>query len=282
MASSFQDKKLNPQKYILDTSQKILFIRHGQTICNSDKNYNTRKFNPDYIDSHLSENGKKQCLKLQSILEKFNIEAIYVSPLYRSLETVKYMVENLNYKGEIIVHPLITECPNFIDDFIFDINQTKEDFRELKINWNIFDESIKQYNKWEQNFFYFEFFNKLDEKIKNIKYNKMLDLYKNENLNELKKEIVEEIVKNIFKEEKNIKPFESFKHVYERFLEFKNFLMNKYKDSMNDLNKKIIVITHGDFLRVITNKYLYNNDDENFFPKDCYHYKNCDIISILT
>ena len=89
-------------------------------------------------------------------------------------------------------------------------------------------------------------------------------------------------MKNIFKEEKNIKPFESFKHVYERFLEFKNFLMNKYKDSMNDLNKKIIVITHGDFLRVITNKYLYNNDDENFFPKDCCHCKNCDIISILT
>ena len=274
------ENKLNNQKYTSDTKGKFLFIRHGQTVCNSDKNYKERKINENYIDSHLSEKGIKQTRQLNETLDKFEIEAIYVSPLYRSLETAKYMIENLDYKGEIIVHPLITECPNCIDDFIFDIKQTKKDFSDLGINWNIFDECIKSYKKWDENFYYFEYFNKLNENQKIIKYNKLLDLYKKGEMIQLKKEIVKEIPKIIFNDEYSLKPFESFKHVYSRFLDFKQFLISKYKNSINDLNKKIIVVTHGDFLGVITNKYLYNNDDLNFFPEDCCHCRNCEIISI--
>ena len=126
-------KKLNPQKYSLDLNGKFLFIRHGQTICNSDKNYKERKINENYIDSHLSENGIKQTKKLKEKLDKLDIEAIYVSPLYRSLETAKYLIEDINYNGEIIINPLISECPNCIDDFIFDINETKKDFEVMDI-----------------------------------------------------------------------------------------------------------------------------------------------------
>ena len=72
-----------------------------------------------------------------------------------------------------------------------------------------------------------------------------------------------------------INPFESFKLVYSRFLEFKNFLSTKHKAiNQNDSNKKIIVITHSNFLGVITNKYLYDNDNINYFPKECCHCKN--------
>ena len=147
-------KKLNLQKYSSDLNGKFLFIRHGQTICNSDKNYKERKINENYIDSHLSEKGIKQTKKLKEKLDKLDIEAIYVSPLYRSLETAKYLIEDINYKGEIIIHPLISECPNCIDDFIFDINETKKDFDNSNINWNVFDEYIKKYGKWEPNFYY--------------------------------------------------------------------------------------------------------------------------------
>ena len=273
-------KKLNPQKYSLDLNGKFLFIRHGQTICNSDKNYKERKINENYIDSHLSEKGINQTKKLREKLDKLNIEAIYVSPLYRSLETAKYLIEGINFSGEIIIHPLISECPNCIDDFIFDINETKKDFDNLNINWNVFDEYIKKYDKWEPNFYYFEYFNRLEQNQKIIKYNKLLDIYKKRDMIEFKKEIVQEIPKIIFNNGKLIQPFESFKHVYSRFLDFIEYLKIKHKESLDDLNKKIIVITHGDFLGVITNKYLYDNDDVNSFPKDCCHCKNCDIISI--
>ena len=214
-------------------------------------------------------------------LDKFDIEAIYVSPLYRSIETAKYMIENLNYKGEIIVHPLIIECLNCIDDIIFDVRETRKDFQDLNINWSIFDEYVNKYQKWDENFYYFEFFNRLDEEQKNNKYKKLLDLYKSGNMLEFKKGIVEEIPRKIFNEDLSINPFESFKLVYSRFLEFKNFLANRHKDKEpNDLNKKIIVITHSNFLGVVTSKYLFENDDINYFPKDCCHCNNCDIVSI--
>ena len=128
-------------------------------------------------------------------------------------------------------------------------------------------------------FFYFEYFNRLDENQKNIKYNKLLDLYNKGDMNEFKKEIVNEMPRIIFNKD-SLQPFESFKHVYSRFLEFKNFLGEKHKDSLNDIDKKVLVVTHGDFLGVITNKFLYENDDINFYPDDCCHCKNCDIISI--
>ena len=98
-------------------------------------------------------------------------------------------------------------------------------------------------------------------------------------MNSLKKEIVNEIPKIIFNTE-SFKPFESFKHVYSRFLTFKQFLLNKHKYTLNDSNQKVLVITHGDYLTVITNKYLFDDDKINFFPKDCCYCKNCDIISL--
>ena len=271
---------LNNQEYSLDIKGKFLFIRHGQTICNSDKNYKERKFNPYYLDSHLSQKGINQTKELKNIINNLNIESIYVSPLYRPLETAKYMLEEkTNYKGDIIVHPLIIECPNCIDDFIYDINETKKDFNNLNINWTIFDNYINKYKNWNDNFYYFEYFNRLEDNEKSRKYNKLLNLYNNKDIFNLKKEIVNEMPKIIFNKN-GLQPFESFKHVYSRFLEFKNFLSEKHKDSLNDFDKKAIVVTHGDFLGVITNKYLYENDDINSYPEDCCYCRNCDIISI--
>ena len=184
-----------------------------------------------------------------------------------------------NFKGEIIVHPLIIECPNCIDDFIYDINKTKNDFKDLNVNWNIFDESVRKYQNWDINFYYFEYFNRLSDTQKKIKHQKLLDLYNKKDMDNLKKEIANEMPKIIFADE-GLQPFESFKHVYSRFLEFKKFLSEKHKDSLDNFDSKVIIVTHGDFLGVITNKYLYENDDINSFARDCCHCKNCDIISI--
>ena len=272
--------KINEQKYSSDSKGKFLFIRHGQTVCNSDKNYKERKINPDYLDSHLSKKGIKQTKELNNTTKILKIESIYVSPLYRSLETVKYMLEgSSNFKGEIIVHPLIIECPNCIDDFIYDINETKNDFKDLNVNWNVFDDIIKKYKNWNENFYYFEYFNRLNDSQKYIKYQKLADLYNKKDMFNLKNEIVNEMPKIIFNGEE-FHPFESFKHAYSRFLEFKEYLIEKHKDNLDNFDNKVIIVTHGDFLSVITNKYLYENEDENDFPEDCCFCKNCGIISI--
>ena len=270
---------LNPQKYSKDLEGKILFIRHGQTICNSDKNSKERKINPEYIDSHLSKEGIEQSKALHNTIKKLNIESIYVSPLYRTLETVQYILgDDPEYKGEITVHPLLIESLNCIDDLVYNISETKNNFKNLNVNWNVFDDFVKDI-KLNENFYYFNFFNRMNDEDKKTKYNKFLDLYNNNKLAELKKEIVNEIPKIIFKND-NFEPFESFKHVYERFLGFKKFLIEKHKDTLNDVNKKIIVISHGDFISSITNKYLFEDDNINSFPKDGSRPKNCDIISI--
>ena len=211
-------------------------------------------------------------------MEEAVFYSIYVSPLYRSLETAKYILEeNPNYKGQIIVHPLIIECPNCIDDFIYDIKKTKNDFKDLNINWDIFNQYTNK--KWNENFYYFEYFNRMNENQKLDKFNKLLNLYNKGDMNNYKIEMVNEFPRMIFNEQ-SLQPFESFKHVYSRFLEFKNFLVERHKKTLNEIDKKVLVITHGDFLGVITNKYLYGNDEENYFPKDCCYCKNCDIISI--
>ena len=126
----------------------------------------------------------------------------------------------------------------------------------------------------------FIIFNRLDENEKDIKYNKLLKLYKNRDMENLKKEVVKEIPQIIFKDVNSLQPFESFKHVYSRFLDFKNYLISNHKDTLEDSNQKVIIITHGDFLGIITNKYLYESDNVNYFPKECFYCKNCDIISI--
>ena len=228
----------------------------------------------------MSKKGIKQSKELKNIIKNMNIECIYVSPLYRSLETVKYVIEdNPSFHYQIIVHPLIIECLNCIDDIIYNIKETKDNFKDLNIKWDIFDKYVNEYKNWNENFYYFEYFNRLEENKKNIKYNKLLNLYNKGDMNNLKNEIVNEIPKVIF--QKNyLQPFESFKHVYSRFLEFKEYLIENHKNSLNDFDRKILVITHGDFLGVITNKYLYDNDDINYFPDDCCFCKNCDIISI--
>ena len=269
------EDKLKNKLYSTDKKGKFLFIRHGRTICNSDKNRN-RKFNPIHIDSHLSDIGIEQCKKLQETIKKFKIEKVYVSPLYRSLQTAKIMLENNeNFKDKIEVNPLITECPNCIDDLIENIEITKKDFKDIS-DWTEFEKFNRNYN---ENFFYFEFFNRLSEEEKKTKYNKLYDIYKSGNFELLKQEIINEIPRKIFVN-KRMECFESFKHVYERFNEFRKFLKEKHKDTLNKIDDKVLVVTHADFLAVATSETPYDKDDIFHFHDDCYDLHNCEIISI--
>ena len=77
------------------------------------------------------------------------------------------------------------------------------------------------------------------------------------------------------------KSMESPRHVFERFVQFKNFLKEKYKNTLNDVNKKIFVITHSSFLKCGTSKDIYNFTKEDGMSTDGFFPKNFDVISII-
>lgn len=73
-----------------------------------------------------------------------------------------YSLENHPNKDNIIivVHPLVSETPNCVNDYILDIKSTKNDFNMnsvIKVDWTFFDNYIKEI-KYDENFYYFEYF----------------------------------------------------------------------------------------------------------------------------
>lgn len=150
-------KKQNFQDNRLLLSHKFYFMRHAETLYNA-INDKSVKYNPEYADSHLSEKGIKQAKSKQKELNEFNIELVYVSPYYRAIETMIYSLENHPNAENIIayVHPKISELAGMMHEFILDIKQTKNDFKnsKIKVNWSIFDEYVKN-TKYGENLFFF-------------------------------------------------------------------------------------------------------------------------------
>ena len=265
----------NNQKYILDLSGKFLFMRHGQSIFNQILD-ESRKYNPDLCDAHLSEEGINQAISKQNTIKKLFLEKVYVSPYYRGLETAFYALKNYDNKNnlKIIVHPKLGEKVCSIHDFIMDIKQTKKDHNmnsEIKVDWSLFDEYVNKSN-YDENFFYFENIDLLEEKEKNEVYLKLKNLYDNENIKEYK----DELKKLITEKYKN--GFESFNHAYGRFEEFKQFLKQECKDTINDKNKKIFCITHSSFIKAATS---FKPIIKNEIPESFYKISNAEIISII-
>ena len=164
---------INPY-YSKDLNEKLLFMRHGQTPFNAAKSQASRSTNPIYIDCHLALNGINQAKSKQKILNSLSLEKVYVSPFYRALQTLTFALQNHPNNKNIIalVHPLVSEITNCINDYILDINKTKKDFNLnsiIKIDWSLFDEYIKGI-KYNQNFYYFDNFDCFDEKEKNKIY----------------------------------------------------------------------------------------------------------------
>ena len=272
----------NSPKFSRDLSGKFLFMRHGQTYYNQTVDL-SRRINPELSDSHLTEEGEKQAKLNQNIINKLNLERVYVSPYYRALQTVSLAIENHPGLKDItvIVHPYLSEILCSSHAFIPNIKQTKKDFNmnsKVKIDWSYFDAYAKK-SKYEENFLYFENLNLLDENEKNFEYLKLKEIYEKGE----KKEFKKEIGKFLKIKCETFSQFESFKHAYQRFEEFKLFLKNelKIKDTMNDKNKKILCISHGSFINNATSPVPFLNDKINEKPDNLYQIKNGEIISLL-
>jgi broad specificity phosphatase PhoE len=277
-----KDKIQIPEKlYEKNTNGKILYIRHGQT--NYNKNSNKSNLNiistkPEYIDCDLNEKGIEQTNKLSNQIIKLKIEQIYVSPLSRALHTALILFKNHPDKDKIIIkiHPLITEVISGVHGFVFDIQNSKKIYNmdnEIKFDWSIFDSYYKSYI--DQDLFFLNFIDCFSEKKLKEKLDKIYSFYGKDNLKIKLGEFAKSRVDSGFKR------FETLNHLFKRNLEFKKFLYETHKNNLNDINNKIIIITHSAFTKISTSKKAYLEELKSIFPNDCYKINNCEIISIF-
>ena len=265
--------------YSLDLSGKILFMRHGQTFFNEDKDYKSRRIKEKYIDCKLSREGIKQAKSKQRVLNKLKIEKVYVSPLYRALQTLTYSLEKHPDRKNIVafVHPLVSESANCVNDYILNIKQTKKDFNmksKIKINWTLFYKYVKGI-KYNENFFYFDNLDNMDIGEKSKMYKKLKTYYDNGEIKKYKKGLVE-LAKMTLDSKKY---FESLKKSHERFINFMRYIKKKYSKTLANKNKKILVFSHGSFMTGGTNFTPYKNKNLQKFHPKCHTPKNCEIIS---
>ena len=266
--------------YSLNSSGKFLYIRHGETrynkacLTNDEKEL---KYMPDYIDCDLSKEGIVQSKKIQKIVNKFNIEQVYVSPLFRAIQTCSIVLENHPQKKNftVIIHPFCTEMVNGAQDVAWNIQKTKKEFNmksNIKFDWSFFDSFFK--SKFEQDIYYFNYIDNLSDKQKKEQFNILNNSYGKKNF----KQNVANLCK--FGVDLNLNRLESLKHMWNRSIEFKQFLLDKYKGKLNDNNKKILIFTHNSFCKISSSLISYNLNVIDDFPDDCYNIKNCEIISM--
>ena len=271
--SNFKIQNLKNNK--LFSSHKFYIMRHGETLYNAitDKSV---KYNPEYADSHLSEKGIKQAKSKQNELNELNIELVYVSPYYRAIETMIYSLENHPNAKNIIayVHPKIAELAGMMHEFVLDIKKTKIDFNmnsKIRVNWSIFDEYIKN-TKYGENLFFFNNWNLIEENKKLEMSNKLNEFYEKGDIQSYKEE-----ASRIVKERYQTKlKFESYKHAYERFIDFRNDVKNRHKDDINN-DKKILIISHKLFISIATSTCQFKSDEIKDVSIDCLSLDNCEI-----
>ena len=266
--------------FVKNLEGKIIFIRHGETDYNKDlsKKGPKIKYDINYLDGHLNLNGQKQAEKASELFKNLDIEAIYVSPLYRTLESAFtiFKVHPKKSNIQLIVHPLLTEVVSSMNNFSDDIDIKKNLYNEkseIKVDWSLFDKEFS--TKEEQNFFYLKYVNIFSkekfDKIKNDLYNSLKSGKMKEGISEFGKIISDLKVKRI----------ETLDHLFIRAIKFKEFLKEKYKNNMNDCSKKIVIISHHCFAQMLTSKECYGKKDIKEYPKDCCEISNCESISIF-
>jgi len=265
--------------YRRDLEGKLLFMRHGETNFNIDKNNKKRRVNKDYIDCRLNEKGIEQAKSRQEILNTLSFEKVYVSPFYRALQTLTYSLSNHPNKDNIIavVHPLVSEIGNCINDYVLDIKQSKKDFNmnsPIKVDWSLFDEYVKGI-KYDENFYYFENFDDFEENEKNKIYEELKQKYDNGRMEEFKIGL-SNLAKLRFQKKKR---FESLKYAQERFKRFLNFIKTHFKKSLKKTKEKIFVVSHSCYMRIGTDKIPYESKEIQQYHDNSYFPQNCEILS---
>lgn len=272
-------------KYTKDTEGKFLFIRHGQTYYNADKKDPLHYVNPKHLDQKLTEKGIKQARDLQEVINKLPIEKVYVSPLYRTLQTAFYALENHPNLENILVtiHPQVREIVYNVQDLMYDVNLCKKDFNmntKVKFDWSLFDSYVANHKTFEENFYYFEYINCFPQEIVKEIYDKVVKLYDNGKISDDEKYRSE--LTNISVIRLNTKTRgESLKHCFKRFSELFEDLKKIHEKTLDDTKNKILVFTHGTLINIATSQRFYDTDEiQDVYLKESADVENGEIVSI--
>ena len=271
------EEQKEEQNYSKDLSEKLLIMRHGETDFNADTDKGNRITNPKYPDCRLNQNGISQAKSKQGLINSLTLEKVYVSPIYRAIQTVTYCLENHPNKNNIVVvvHPLVSEISNCINDYILDIKQTKKDFNmnsKIKVDWSLFDEYVKTI-KYEENFYYFDNFDCYEGK--EIMYQKLKNIYNNGDIDGLRNGLSELATLRF---QAKIR-FESLKHLQGRFNKFCEYIREHHKDTLNDKKNKILVVSHCAYIKIGTHMTPYESEKIQDYHSTCYSPENCEILS---
>ena len=270
----------NSSLYSRNLHGKFLFIRHGQTDYNVDSTkIELKKIRcmEKYLDCPLNSTGRLQAEEGGINFMDFDVEIGYVSPMRRCLETVYFMFKEHPKKSnfKFIVHPLITEISNSVHGYISDITESKNKYNmetEVKFDWSLFEALFP--TPLEQNTFFINNFSCLPNKIMEKHIEKIYQSFQSENF-----------TKNIASLAKigydcGISRLESLYHIWLRGMKFKEFLKEAYKNYLTETNKKVIVVSHNVFIRMLTSKEPFSNKNMDKYPKDSLNINNCQGISI--
>ena len=248
------------------------------------------------VDSFITEKGRNQCLKAGKELSNIPIKYIFTSPLRRSLETCKLVIqskfsENSNYlipikeikeqnNIKIIVHPYLFEKIEDSCDLIEDINKNRDNYKEF--DWSFFDNMNRNDFLFYQANFCDNYHHPEDS---NISYSEEIRKYiKEKNLKENKEIIdiyLDVVLKGISKQFDNGKFIESSFKTIERLDYFKNFIMDfieKNKINNENNNEKILVFGHSIYFKHLTSKKLSEEDLSP--PLEDSVLENCEFIGI--
>ncbi len=270
--------------YQKNTKGKFIYIRHGQTEMNRKIEIlgtsKTERIKSENINSGLTREAIIETKLNQKFYNNMDIEQIYVSPFKRALQTSYYLFENHPQRNNftIIVHPLIAEVVCSVHDYILEIQSYKKKYNmnsKLKYDWSLFDSFYK--TKESQDLFFLSFMDVFNDTIKNEYLTKIKKIYNEGNQTKLGI-ILEDITKLSMK--LNLNRLESYKHAFYRQLTFKNYLSNKYKNSLQDKNKKVIIVTHSHYCQIATSKLAYTMPTIDNLPSDNNYMVNLEAISM--
>jgi broad specificity phosphatase PhoE len=114
---------------------KVMLVRHGETDWNREEVFRGR------IDVELNDNGREQARALAEAARIFHIDAVYSSPLSRSLETARIIAEAHNRQG-CLSHCLDVKIAHGFIDFHYGDwqglkhQEVKEKFPDLYMKWH--------------------------------------------------------------------------------------------------------------------------------------------------
>lgn len=270
--------------FTTDTSGKVLYVRHGKTEFNYTKDIigEDVQSHAELVDSCLHAQGLDSLKNAIRTLSTLKFEAIYCSPMKRTLQTVYHLLENHPQRESIIVyiHPLITEKVNGVHDYSFDIIKKKCEYNmksKVKFNWTIFDTYFK--TQIEQEMFQFAYCPKdipeLNALIKQVE-----ELY-SKGEKEAMKTTYAKFGEYLVGHKMNT--FETHYHAFRRNICFKRFLLKKLTEdgTLEKTDEKILIVTHSALAKVGTSSKAYSLlDNMTSYPDDSHLCKNGEIISM--